>query len=102
MGLAGRNIDYGDGDGDDGGDGDGDGEEGSGWVWQGGILFASQGSKAQNCTELVAPNIQRISWFHKFIILTCFSMLSNLHTKLEALYAQIKSLLMRMDMMMTR
>ena len=27
------------------------------------ILFASQGSKAQNCIELVAPNIQRISRF---------------------------------------
>ena len=63
-------------------------------------MFASQGSKAQNCTELVAPNIQRIFWFHKFTILTCFSILFNLNTKLEALCAQIKSLLMRMNKMM--
>ena len=45
-------------------DDDGKEEAGSG---KGGILFASQGSKAQNCIELVAPNIQRISSFRKFI-----------------------------------
>ena len=67
---SGRDVNVGEEKGSDGDDDeekdddDGKEEAGSG---KGGILFASQGSKAQNCIELVAPNIQRISSFRKFI-----------------------------------